>query len=266
MDDIKSKQISSAPSEADPSTAFIEKTDLKHIPNKHPDYTGIEARFPVWKRFLDLALIILTAPLWLPLMILLAATIKLSSPGPLLFRQKRIGFRGQTYICLKFRSMKIGSDTRSHEELLDRIFQTGGPMTKLDALGDPRLIRFGPLFRATGLDELPQIFNVIRGEMSLVGPRPCTPYEFERYQPAQKIRVNVPPGLTGYWQVNGKNKTTLEQMIALDAYYVEHLSPGLDAWILARTFPTLLAQAYETLFRARTRIHKTQQLGEISKG
>ena len=122
-------------------------------------------------------------------------------------------------MILKFRTMHVNAETKSHEGYFEKLMQADCPMTKLDICGDARLIRGGRILRALGLDELPQIFNVVRGEMSLVGPRPCTPHEFERYLPEQKQRVNAPPGLTGYWQVNGKNKTSFSQMISMDIYY-----------------------------------------------
>ena len=128
-------------------------------------------------------------------------------------------------MIFKFRSMKMNAETSSHEQHLASLMGNNSPMTKLDAAGDPRLIPLGRIFRATGLDELPQIFNVIRGEMSLVGPRPCLPYEFQRYERWQQERVNAAPGLTGYWQVNGKNKTTFSEMIEMDIYLLpEHVS------------------------------------------
>ena len=118
-------------------------------------------------------------------------------------------------------------------------------MTKLDVVGDLRLIRGGRLLRAVGLDELPQILNVLRGDMSLVGPRPCLPHEFRHYDSRQRQRINVTPGLTGYWQVNGKNKTTFSEMINMDIFYVLNMSLRLDLRIMLETFPTLAAQVLE---------------------
>ncbi len=119
-------------------------------------------------------------------------------------------------------------------------------MTKLDTSGDPRLIPCARMLRALGLDELPQIINVVRGEMSLVGPRPCTPHEFARYEAWQQQRVNAPPGLTGYWQVNGKNKTTFSEMIAMDMFYAKNMSLWLDVVIMVRTVPAVAAQVLES--------------------
>ena len=203
------------------------------------------ARIPTWKRVLDLTCILLTLPCWLPLMLLIAFGIKLISPGPILFRQVRVGHKGRQFICLKFRSMKADAETRVHENYLKQLIQTDCPMTKLDA-SDHRLIPFGRIFRATGLDELPQLFNIIRGEMSLVGPRPCTPEEFQSYTEHQKKRADAPPGLTGYWQVNGKNKTTFSEMIAMDIYYASNRSPWLDLWILLKTVPSIMSHLLES--------------------
>ena len=206
------------------------------------------AQIPRWKRLLDLASISLTLPLWMTVMALVSTWILLASPGPLLYRQERIGYRGRRFMIIKFRTMKINVETQIHEGYFERLMQTNCPMTKLDCR-DARLIRGGRTLRALGLDELPQIINVIRGEMSLVGPRPCTPHEFERYQPAQRERVNAPPGLTGYWQVNGKNRTTFSEMIAMDIFYGSHMSIWLDLVILLRTAPAIAAQVLESLAR-----------------
>jgi lipopolysaccharide/colanic/teichoic acid biosynthesis glycosyltransferase len=120
------------------------------------------------------------------------------------------------------------------------------PMTKLDAYGDPRLAPFGRFLRASGLDELPQILNVVCGEMSLVGPRPCTPNEFAHYEPWQRERVNGLPGLTGYWQVNGKNKTTFNEMIVMDLFYLKNLSMLLDLKIMLKTCVVIAGQLFES--------------------
>ena len=124
-------------------------------------------------------------------------------------------------------------------------------MTKLDSSGDPRIIHGGRILRAMGLDELPQLFNVFRGEMSLVGPRPCMPHEFARYQAWQQERVNAPPGLTGYWQVNGKNKTTFTEMINMDIFYTKNMSLWLDLMIMVKTFPAVMTQVIETRISRR---------------
>ncbi len=131
---------------------------------------------PTWKRALDLLVLALLMPVALPLMAGIAVGIYLVSPGSVLFRQERVGLRGRRFTCLKFRSMVISADTTFHQKHLENLVQSKAPMTKMDS-GDRRLIRFGSLFRATGLDELPQLFNILRGDMSLVGPRPCIPYE-----------------------------------------------------------------------------------------
>ena len=203
-------------------------------------------QMPPWKRCLDLVCIILSLPVWLPVMVLVAIWIKVVSPGPLFFRQERVGFLGRRFMILKFRTMHVNVETQTHELYLRQLVACDRPMTKLDAAGDPRIIRGGRFLRALGLDELPQILNVFIGDMSLVGPRPCTSREFGLYKSWQQERVNAPPGLTGYWQVNGKNRTTFTEMVKLDIQYVRNLSLGLDVWILLRTVPTVFGQLVET--------------------
>src|SRR4029077_8523516 len=176
---------------------------------------------PLWKRVLDVICILLSLPLWLPIVIFVTLWIKIASPGPVFFRQERVGYRGRRFMIIKFRTMKVNVETQTHERHFEQLMQANCPMTKLDASGDPRIIPGGRILRATGLDELPQLFNVFRGEMSLVGPRPCTPHEFQCYKPWQQERVNAAPGLTGYWQVNGKNKTTFTEMINMDIFYTK---------------------------------------------
>jgi exopolysaccharide production protein ExoY len=209
---------------------------------------------PSWKRILDVTCILLSMPLWLPVVIFLALWIKLVSPGPIFFRQERVGHWGSRFMILKFRTMKVNVETQSHERYLEQLIHGNRPMTKLDAAGDPRIIPGGRILRAMGLDELPQLFNVLRGEMSLVGPRPCTPHEFARYQGWQQERVNAQPGLTGYWQVNGKNKTTFTEMINMDIFYTKNMSLWLDLTIMVKTFPAVLAQVIETRIANRVRL------------
>jgi lipopolysaccharide/colanic/teichoic acid biosynthesis glycosyltransferase len=198
---------------------------------------------PWWKRTFDIGAIILTLPFWLPLMLLVMLAVRLSSEGPVFFKQRRVGHRGRVFMIYKFRSMRVNAETQSHESHFERLMRQGIPMAKLDAAGDPRIIPWGRFLRATGLDELPQLFNVLRGEMSLVGPRPCTAQEFEHFTPRERQRADALPGLTGYWQVNGKNNTTFDEMIELDIYYARNLSLSLDLWIIAHTIPTLVREA-----------------------
>ena len=201
---------------------------------------------PGWKADLDITCILLLIPLWLPLMILLMLVTRIASPGPIFYRQERVGLGGRHFFIWKFRTMKLSAETQTHERYLENLMRVDCPMTKLDAYGDPRLAPFGRVLRASGLDELPQIFNVLHGEMSLVGPRPCTPNEFAHYEPWQRQRVNCLPGLTGYWQVNGKNKTTFREMIAMDLFYLENMSILLDLKIMLKTGTAIAGQLSES--------------------
>ena len=201
---------------------------------------------PVWKRGLDIAFILFLLPVALPVGLFISLWIKILSPGPVLFRQVRVGYRGSHFTCLKFRSMKVGADNGVHQNYLKELMQAERPMTKMDARGDSRLIPLGALLRSTGMDELPQLINVLRGEMSIVGPRPCIPYESEGYQPWQRERFETLPGLTGLWQVNGKNRTTFKEMMQYDITYARNKSLWMDIGIIARTIPALLTQVRET--------------------
>ena len=199
-----------------------------------------------WKFALDITCILVALPIWLPLMILLMLVTRIASPGPIFYRQERVGLGGRHFSIWKFRTMKVSAETQTHEHYLHELIRVDRPMTKLDAYGDPRLAPFGRFLRASGLDELPQIFNVVRGEMSLVGPRPCTPNEFAHYEPWQRARVNGLPGLTGHWQVNGKNKTTFNEMIMMDFFYLENMSISLDLKIILKTGAVIAGQLFES--------------------
>ena len=215
----------------------------------HPDAsrtTNGSILKPGWKAILDITCIVLLLPLWLPLMLLLMLVTRIASPGPIFYRQTRVGLGGRHFFIWKFRTMKLSAETQTHERYFEDLMRVDRPMTKLDAYGDPRLAPFGRVLRASGLDELPQIFNVLRGEMSLVGPRPCTPNEFAHYEPWQRQRVNCLPGLTGYWQVNGKNKTTFNEMIAMDLFYLNNVSILLDLKIMLKTGAVIAWQLFES--------------------
>lgn len=222
-------------------------------------------RVPRWKRTLDLISVFITAPCWLIAMALVALWIKTVSRGPVFYFQPRIGLGGKRFTIFKFRSMRANVETRSHEEHLTNLIRENCPMRKLDATGDPRLIPGGRVLRALGLDELPQIINILRGDMSVVGPRPCTPHEFQHYQPWQKERVNALPGLTGVWQVSGKNKTTFDEMIRMDLFYTTHMSPWFDLQIIAKTVPSVLSQLTESWaakVRANSSVNRRVSLEE----
>lgn len=199
------------------------------------------AGIPAWKRGLDLFCIFLSLPVLLPLSIVIAILIKLASKGPVFFAQERVGHRGRRFKCFKFRTMRVGNDISVHQDHTSTLMKSSQPWAKMDG-NDPRVVPFGRILRASGLDELPQMINVARGEMSLVGPRPCTPYECEKYLPWQRERFDGLPGLTGLWQVSGKNKTTFVEMIQFDIKYVRNASLWLDLKIMLMTFPTLFGQ------------------------
>jgi lipopolysaccharide/colanic/teichoic acid biosynthesis glycosyltransferase len=196
---------------------------------------------PFWKRALDLVCILITAPLWLPVMFVLGLLIRIVSPGPVLFRQERVGFLGRRFTCFKFRTMAVNADTGVHKGYLNHLMDSNVPMKKLD-VRDSRLIPCGLILRSLGLDELPQLFNILRGDMSLVGPRPCVPYEYEQYTARHRRRLEAVPGLTGLWQVSGKNRTTFEQMIDLDIAYAENKKLFLDLKIIFKTIPAIVMQ------------------------
>lgn len=205
-----------------------------------------KAPLPVWKRILDFSVILLFLPGILLVGAVVALIVKCGSRGPILFRQKRVGYKGQPFTCFKFRTMEVDAETVSHRNHTEQLIRSQAPMMKLDEQRDPRLVPFGAVLRATGLDELPQLLNVLRGEMSIVGPRPCIPYEYELYEPWQRERFNAAPGLTGLWQVSGKNRTTFNQMIRFDIEYSERLSLRLDLQIILKTLPALWVQCQDT--------------------
>jgi len=197
---------------------------------------------PLWKRAIDVAGSLAAMILLSPLLLLVALLIKIVSPGPIFFRQERVGYLGHVFTLWKFRTMHLNADTTVHQKYLRDLIHNGKEMVKLDNGKDPRIIPFGHILRATGIDELPQLLNVLLGEMSLVGPRPCIPYEARGYAPWQMRRFDAVPGLTGLWQVSGKNRTTFKEMMRLDICYAKKRAFLLDMKIFLKTLPAIFNQ------------------------
>jgi exopolysaccharide biosynthesis polyprenyl glycosylphosphotransferase len=188
------------------------------------------------KRAIDLTIVAVAAPFVLLLTLLIALAIKLDSPGPVFYVQRRVGKDGRYFPIVKFRSM-VQNAEKMHAEL---IRQTGADPKRPKWENDPRITRVGRWLRRTSMDELPNLVNVLRGEMSIVGPRPPTPSEVELYEPWQRQRLNTQPGMTGLWQVSGRSKVPFEEQCLLDIYYIENWSIGLDIQILLRSIPNIL--------------------------
>lgn len=194
------------------------------------------------KRFFDLLISALAILLLLPLWLLIALLIKLDSKGPVFYSQERVGMDGRLFLVFKFRTMKAGADSEIHREY-QRAFIAGRaeanlgddskPTYKLQS--DPRITRVGKVLRRTSLDEVPQLLNVLMGDMSVVGPRPPIPYEVEAYELWHRKRLDMKPGLTGLWQVSGRNRLPFEEMVRLDLFYIENWSLLLDIKIILRT-------------------------------
>ena len=228
------------------------------------------ARTPLVKSGLDYVLAAAFLLLSAPLFLILAALIKLTSPGPVFFVQRRVGQGGRVFPFFKFRTMKHGSDDSVHREF-SREFIRGADSAEGNGHGnghgngkshgnghgdgnghedgaeqkvykltrDPRVTAVGHLLRRTSLDELPQLFNVLHGDMSLVGPRPPVVYELEHYQDWHKQRLEVKPGLTGLWQVSGRSSVPFDEMVLLDLYYIKNRSMAMDFRIMAKTLPVM---------------------------
>jgi lipopolysaccharide/colanic/teichoic acid biosynthesis glycosyltransferase len=200
----------------------------------------------IGKRLLDivgsLIALILVAPLFLVIMIL----VRLDSPGPAIFRQKRVGKEGKLFTCLKFRTMYYNNDDTIHRSAFRR-FAAGytlsdDPQSRFKMVNDSRITTLGKWLRRTSLDELPQFINVLCGEMSLVGPRPAIPYELENYKDWHHQRYGVKPGLTGMWQVHGRSRVGFDEMMRLDVQYATGWTIWLDIKLLALTIPAVIMQ------------------------
>jgi lipopolysaccharide/colanic/teichoic acid biosynthesis glycosyltransferase len=213
-------------------------------PTEDPAMPSVFVRqLPLWKDILDVLLALTALILLSPIFLLIAVYIKIADPGPVFFRQERVGFRGKKFECWKFRTMKVNNDAAAHEAYLKSLIKGGDqPMVKLDAKKDPRIIPLGWILRQSGLDELPQLINVLRGDMSLVGPRPCLPYEAKEYDQWHAERFDTVPGLTGLWQVSGKNRTSFKDMMRFDIRYSRRMSFWMEIQILFKTFPAIAQQ------------------------
>lgn len=211
------------------------------------DYVAYPTRsvYPYAKRTLDVVAAAVLMVLLLPLIIVTALLVRFTSPGPVLFRQQRVGRHERPFTMYKFRSMIADADPRVHEEAIARYFQgeelaQGDQRVRYKLVSDPRITPLGRILRKTSIDELPQLFNVLRGDMSLVGPRPPLPYEVAHYSSYERVRLTVPQGLTGLWQVKGRSRLSRHDAFALDVEYARTCSFALDCKILLLTVPTLL--------------------------
>jgi exopolysaccharide biosynthesis polyprenyl glycosylphosphotransferase len=203
----------------------------------------LEVRYPqldntqrALKRALDVAVSLLGLTLLSPLFLAVILAIRLDSAGPILFRQKRVGADGKIFLCYMFRSMYEGAERRQEE--LEPLNEAEGPVFKMK--DDPRVTPVGRLLRRWSMDELPQLVNVLKGEMSLVGPRPLPVRDFQRMEEAHKRRLGAVPGMTGYWQISGRSNLSFEEMVRLDLYYMENWSLSFDVKIILRTLGAVL--------------------------
>jgi len=207
-----------------------------HSSIKH--YTGVNEGWPVvMKRVLDFWLALAALIVVFPVLVLVAALIRITSPGPIFFTQKRIGLNKRKFSIYKFRSMAVDAESKMRQ--LEHLNELSGPVFKIK--NDPRITPLGKFLRKTSIDELPQLFNVLKGDMSLVGPRPMSIRDFELFsEDWHRRRFSVRPGITCLWQVNGRNSIPFERWMELDMQYIDKWSLWLDLKILARTIPAVL--------------------------
>ncbi len=210
--------------------------DINGVPVLELSAGRLSKRAVAVKRTIDLALTLAFMPILLPVMALVALAIKLDSRGPVFFKQKRMGRDDREFQIIKFRTMSVDAESR-RDELLDQNEATG-PLFKLKS--DPRVTRIGSFLRSTSLDELPQLINVLRGEMALVGPRPFVTHEDAEITGWARQRLDVTPGLTGLWQIGGRSDMSFDEMLRLDHLYVTRWSLGWDIRILLKTIPAVL--------------------------
>lgn len=219
-------------------------------------------QIPMWKRSLDvigaLMAIILLSPIW----IMISLFIKLVSPGPVFFKQKRVGMDGKYFMMIKFRTMSVKVDPDAHRRYVETLIRSDSgnndkPMVKLE--NRPEIIPGGKIIRSLCLDEIPQLLNVLKGEMSLVGPRPAMEYEVQQYADWHHKRLNALPGMTGLWQVSGKNRLTFNEMVRLDIRYTRQMSLNNDLKILVKTIPAIMGQLSDMFWKEQTLMEKVPE-------
>jgi lipopolysaccharide/colanic/teichoic acid biosynthesis glycosyltransferase len=225
-----------------PAKLNLDKVKDLPVVRSNSSFDGAYNRY--FKRILDVLFTSVGVVIISPFLLFIAIGVKLSSPGPIIFKQKRLGENGKFFDFYKFRSMVVGSDNDESrkKEMIDLIKgnnnNSNGGSTKV--VNPSRITKFGKFIRKYSFDELPQLFNVIKGDMSLVGPRPCLPYEYEVYDDWHKRRLSVKPGCTGLWQVTSRSETSYDDMVILDIYYLQNISPWFDLQLLLKTIPVLL--------------------------
>jgi len=215
---------------------------------------------PTWKRMMDILGSTLGLLMLSPLFLIAGLVIKAVSKGPVFFKQERVGYQGRIFRLWKFRTYEVDADTSQHQQYMSSLIgaaQQGNdtsdsPMTKLD--NAPGIIPFGNVIRKTCIDELPQLINVFLGEMSLIGPRPPVIYEAEQYADWHKQRLDAVPGMTGLWQVSGKNRLTFDEMVRLDIRYSKMKSFWLDVMVLLKTPLAIVSQITDSLLAGKLEV------------
>jgi exopolysaccharide biosynthesis polyprenyl glycosylphosphotransferase len=206
------------------------------LPLLEVHYPGLDNTQRTLKRVLDVTVSLVGLVLLSPLFLAVAIAVSLDSPGPVLFRQKRVGADEKVFVCYMFRSMQRDAEVR--QAVLEDLNEVEGPAFKIR--DDPRVTRVGRFLRRWSIDELPQLVNVLKGEMSLVGPRPLPVRDFLRMEESHKGRLGAVPGMTGYWQTSGRSDLSFEEMVRLDLYYIENWSLSFDLKIILKTLGTVL--------------------------
>ena len=218
------------------ATRLLERPPLQRIERVSYEKRSSPAWWHAFKRTLDILVSACLLIVLAPLLFVVAAAVKIASPGPALFSQMRVGKDGRLFRMFKFRTMVDGAHLL--HERVRHLNQCDGPALKISC--DPRLHALGAFLRRSSIDELPQLWNVLRGDMSLVGPRPALPDEVMRYEAPYRERLSVLPGLTGLWQVSGRANVPFRRWMAMDVWYARNWSPLVDLSLLLRTIPAVI--------------------------